>query len=119
MMILSIIKGTRFGTPFVNILGVDVFIWSLDRFVLNESFSHIGPATWKYNLRKGWQWDDDRFGVNFVAHPYSGSLYFNAARSQGYNYVQSLPYTAAGSLMWEYFGENTRPSYNDIIKYYG
>jgi len=101
--------------PFVNILGVDVFIWSLDRFVLNESFSHIGPATWKYNLRKGWQWDDDRFGVNFVAHPYSGSLYFNAARSQGYNYVQSLPYTAAGSLMWEYFGENTRPSYNDII----
>ncbi len=101
--------------PFIEVLGVDVFTWTMDRFLLNESFSHIGPTTWKYNLRKGWEWDDDRFGVNFVAHPYTGSMYFNAARSQGYNYLQSVPYAAAGSLMWEYFGENTRPSYNDII----
>jgi hypothetical protein len=87
----------------------------MDRFIFNESFSHIGPTTWKNNLRQGWEWDDDRFGVNFIAHPYTGSMYFNQARSQGYSYVQSVPYAAAGSLMWEYFGENTRPSYNDII----
>src|SRR6185437_13850615 len=29
--------------------------------------------------------------------------------------VQSIPFAATGSLMGEYFGENTRPSYNDII----
>ena len=108
-------KRYPFWKPEVEVIGVNVFTWTMDRFLLNESFSHIGPATWKYNLEKGWEWDDDRFGVNFIAHPYTGSMYFNAARSQGYNYLQSVPYAAAGSLMWEYFGENTRPSYNDII----
>ena len=101
--------------PAVEVVGINVFVWSLDRFALNESYSHISPTTWKYNIQKGWEWDDDRFGINFVGHPYTGSLYFNAARSQGYNYLQSFPYAVAGSLMWEYFGENTRPSYNDII----
>jgi len=101
--------------PLVEVMGVNVFTWTMDRYILNESFSHIGPASWKYNLRKGWQWDDDRFGVNFIAHPYTGSMYFNAARSQGYGYFASMPFAASGSLMWEYFGEETRPSYNDII----
>ena len=101
--------------PTVEVVGTNVFIWSMDRFLLNEPYSHIGSSTWKYNIQKGWEWDDDRFGINFVGHPYTGSLYFNAARSQGYNYWQSFPYAVAGSLMWEYFGENTRPSYNDII----
>jgi hypothetical protein len=108
-------KRYPFWKPEVEVIGVNVFTWTMDRFLLNESFSHIGPATWSYNLRKGWEWDDDRFGVNFIAHPYTGSMYFNAARSQGYNYLESAPYAAAGSLMWEYFGENTRPSYNDLI----
>jgi hypothetical protein len=101
--------------PAVEVLGINAFTWSLDRFILNADFSHIGPSTWKYNIQKGWEWDDDRFGINFVGHPYSGSMTFNAARSQGYNYWQSIPFAIGGSLMWEYFGENTRPSYNDVI----
>ncbi|HEY9000935.1 MAG TPA: DUF3943 domain-containing protein [Mucilaginibacter sp.] len=101
--------------PAVEVAGINAFIWSMDRFPLNEPYSRISLSTWKYNIQKGWEWDDDRFGINFVGHPYSGSLYFNAARSQGYNYLQSFPYAVAGSLMWEYFGENTRPSYNDVI----
>ncbi|MDB4926237.1 DUF3943 domain-containing protein [Mucilaginibacter sp.] len=101
--------------PLVQVVGINVFTWSLDRLVLNEDFSHIGPTTWKYNIQKGWEWDADRFGINFIGHPYTGSMYFNAARSQGYNYIQSIPFAVAGSLMWEYFGENSRPSYNDII----
>jgi len=101
--------------PALEVLGINVFTWSLDRFLLNQDFSHIGPSTWKYNIQQGWEWDADRFGVNFIGHPYSGSMYFNAARSQGYTYAQSIPFAVAGSLMWEYFGENTRPSYNDII----
>ncbi len=101
--------------PAVEVFGINTFVWTLDRFVLKADFSHIGPSTWKYNLQKGWEWDDDRFGINFIGHPYTGSLYFNAARSQGYNYIESVPYAIGGSLMWEYFGENTRPSYNDVI----
>ncbi|MGZ3751622.1 MAG: DUF3943 domain-containing protein, partial [Mucilaginibacter sp.] len=101
--------------PVVQVFGINTFIWTMDRFVLNEPFSRIGPSTWNYNINKGWEWDDDRFGINFIGHPYSGSLYFNAARSQGYNYWQSIPFAIGGSVMWEYFGENTRPSYNDVI----
>ncbi|MFI5162630.1 MAG: DUF3943 domain-containing protein [Sphingobacteriales bacterium] len=101
--------------PAVEVFGINGFVWTMDRFVFKEPFSHIGPSTWNYNINKGWEWDDDRFGINFIGHPYTGSLYFNAARSQGYNYLQSAPYAIMGSVMWEYFGENTRPSYNDVI----
>ena len=55
--------------PAVEVVGTNVFVWSLDRFVLNESYSHISATTWKYNIQNGWEWDDDRFGVNFVGHP--------------------------------------------------
>ncbi|MDB5114534.1 MAG: hypothetical protein JWQ79_26 [Mucilaginibacter sp.] len=101
--------------PAVQVVGINAFTWTLDRVVLKQDFSHIGPSTWKYNIQKGWEWDSDRFGINFIGHPYTGSMYFNAARSQGYSYVQSIPFAIGGSLMWEYFGENTRPSYNDVI----
>jgi hypothetical protein len=53
--------------------------------------------------------------MNFIVHPYSGSTFFNAARSSGYNYWESAPFAALGSLEWEYFGENTLPAYNDVI----
>ncbi|MDP9047301.1 MAG: DUF3943 domain-containing protein [Bacteroidota bacterium] len=95
--------------PALEVLGNNVFTWSIDRFLLNADFSHIGPSTWKYNIQKGWEWDADRFGVNFVAHPYSGSMYFNAARSQGYNYFQSVPFAVGGSLMWEYLAKIPGP----------
>jgi hypothetical protein len=55
------------------------------------------------------------FGANQVAHPYHGSLYFNAARSSGYDFWGSTPFVAAGSLGWELFTENVRPSLNDLI----
>ena len=101
--------------PAFGVLGNNVSAWLLDRFIYNYSYSRIGPKTWNSNIQKGWEWDDDPFGINFIGHPYSGSMYFNSARSRGYNFVQSVPFAVAGSLMWEYFGENTRPSYNDII----
>ena len=101
--------------PIVNVVGVNLFTTVLDRLILNASLSHTSLSSWKYKIQKGWEWDADRFGINFIGHPYTGSMYFNAARSQGYNYVQSIPFAIGGSLMWEYFGETTRPSYNDVI----
>jgi len=91
------------------------FTWLFDRFALNADYARIGIKTWKYNIKYGWEWDNDRFGINFVGHPYSGALSFNAARSNGYNYFESFGFAVTGSLLWEYFGENTRPSYNDLI----
>jgi hypothetical protein len=99
----------------LRVVSVNVFVWASDRYLFNYPFSHIGPDSWKDNLKKGWEWDADRLGMNFFAHPYSGAGYFNSARAGGYSYFGSMPFTFLGSLMWEYFGETTRPSYNDII----
>lgn len=101
--------------PAGRVLISDVTNWAMDRYLFNYDWSRIGPSTWKYNIQKGWEWDNDRFGINFIGHPYSGSYYFNIARSNGYNFWQSFPFAVEGSLLWEYFGENTRPSINDII----
>jgi hypothetical protein len=53
--------------------------------------------------------------MNYFFHPYSGGMYFNAARANGYSFFESVPFAFLGSLEWEYFGENTLPSYNDLI----
>ena len=101
--------------PATEVVGTLAFTWALDRYLLNVDYARIGFSTWKYNIQKGWEWDKDRFGINFIGHPYSGTLSYNAGRANGYNYYQSFSFALAGSLLWEYLGENTRPSYNDII----
>ena len=101
--------------PTVEVLGALTLTWALDRYALNAAYARIGFQTWKYNVDKGWEWDNDRFGVNFIGHPYSGTLSYNAGRANGYNFYQSFGFAVEGSLLWEYFGENTRPSFNDII----
>jgi hypothetical protein len=101
--------------PATEVLGVAGITWAFDRYALNAGYARIGPDTWKSNLREGWEWDTDRFGINFIGHPVSGALSYNAGRSHGYNYLSSFGFSVFGSLAWEYFGETTRPSYNDII----
>ncbi|MCX6554847.1 MAG: DUF3943 domain-containing protein [Candidatus Aminicenantes bacterium] len=99
----------------LKVISTDVFVWVVDRFVFNYPFSRIGPKTWGNNLKTGWEWDTDRLGMNFFFHPFAGGGYFNCARADGYTYFASVPFAFMGSLLWEYFGETTRPAYNDII----
>jgi len=94
---------------------MNVLTWAMDRFIFNYSWSHIGPESWKNNLKMGCEWDTDRLGMNFFFHPYTGGAYFNSARANGYSFIESVPFVLFGSLTWEYFGETTRPAYNDII----
>jgi hypothetical protein len=102
-------------TVALKVTGANVFTFLVDRYFFNYDFSRVGFNSWNHNIQTGWEWDQDRFGMNFIVHPYSGSAFFNAARSSGYNFWESAPFAALGSLEWEYFGENTLPSYNDII----
>ncbi len=98
-----------------RVVAANVLIWAVDRFVLNYDYSHIGPSTWKHNLQTGWEWDTDRLGMNFLFHPFTGGWYFNAARANGYSFLESVPFAFMGSFLWENFGETTLPSYNDLI----
>lgn len=69
-------------------------------------------------IKKGPEWDHDNPIFNYVLHPYAGAVYFMAARSNGYNFYQSLLYSAAVSTIgWEFGIEAfmERPSIQDIF----
>jgi len=99
-----------------EVFGVNLLVWSFNRFIreggTNPGF-RIGFNSWSENIHNGFEWDDNNFKTNQFAHPYHGSLYYNAGRSNGYNYWESIPFAFAGSFMWEYFGEIHHPSLND------
>jgi len=93
----------------------NVFGWAWSRYIMKEEWAEVSIKTWKNNFKYGWEWDNDDFGTNFIIHPRAGSDYFNVARSNGYSFWASYPFTLIGSAQWEWFGENTRPSRNDLI----
>ena len=96
-------------------LGINLGVFSFDRFVMNEDFAQVNIHTLKRNFQKGFVWDNDPFPTNLFAHPYHGSLYFNSARSSGLSFWQSAPYAFAGSLTWELFCESEPPAINDLM----
>ncbi|WP_289004401.1 DUF3943 domain-containing protein [uncultured Parabacteroides sp.] len=98
-----------------TVFGINMGVWIFDRYIQKGNFAYINGHTIKENFRHGFIWDNDRMGTNMFLHPYHGSLYYNAARSNGYNYWISGLYAFGGSFMWEMFMECEYPSTNDII----
>lgn len=101
--------------PATRVIATNILNWATARYIFKYDWPATSIGDWKRNLKEGWEWDADRFGTNFIGHPHSGNYYFNVARSNGYSFWGSLPFAIEGSVTWEYFGENTRPSINDII----
>ncbi len=83
--------------------------------VLRDSLFEVTPHSWRTNLQRGWEFDKDDFLVNMLGHPYNGSMYFAAARDNGLGFWAGAPLTFFHSVVWEYFGETTRPSVNDLV----
>lgn len=105
----------NYWLPAAEVLGVNLGVWSYNRYLTKEGWSDIGWNTVKQNFRTGFVWDYDGYLTNQFMHPYHGSLYFSAARTSGLGFWESAPYTFGGSLVWEYFMEDEPPSYNDIV----
>ncbi len=107
--------------PAVEVTSINFLLNLTDRFALNLNYSNTNFSTMKRNLKagwpwsNGWQWSQDPFHMNFFLHPYCGSMYFNAARSTGYNFYESFAFSLAGAWMWKMFGENGIPERNDLI----
>ena len=95
--------------------GFNIGLWAFDRYVQKGHYAYINWNTIKANFKHGFEWDNDHLNTNMFAHPYNGSLYFNAGRSNGYNFWQSELFAIGGSAMWEMFMECEYPSTNDII----
>ena len=96
-------------------VGFNIGLWAFDRYVQKGHYAYISWSTIKENFRHGFEWDNDHLSTNMFAHPYNGSLFFNAGRSNGFNFWQSELFAIGGSAMWEMFMEWECPSTNDII----
>ncbi|MGN0309984.1 MAG: DUF3943 domain-containing protein [Bacteroides sp.] len=69
-------------------------------------------------IKKGPEWDHDKFYFNYILHPYAGAAYFMSARSCGFNFWKSTLYSAIVSTVgWEFGIEAfmERPSIQDIF----
>ena len=73
---------------------------------------------YKHVIKKGPEWDHDKFYFNYLLHPYAGAVYYMGARSCGFNAWQSLLYCSCISTIgWEFGIEAfmERPSIQDIF----
>jgi hypothetical protein len=109
---------THFTRAALEVLGVNVAVWSYDRFIReggeNPEFRIGSNSIWE-NMKNRFEWDNNSFGTNNFSHPYHGSLYYTAARANGYSYWESIPFVFAGSYLWEFTGEANNPAYNDWL----
>ncbi len=80
-----------------------------------DNWAKVSTKTWWRNITYGWEYDGDAFLTNYFGHPYHGNLYYNIGRTNGYNFWESGLWALGGSALWEYFGENFRPSINDWV----
>src|SRR5690242_18603171 len=106
-------KRPLFG--FGELMIVQLIPSTVNNVLRGAEWADVSPTTWYNNLQNPWQWDDNKFLNNQFSHPYHGSLYFNSARANGYNFRASAPWAFGGSLMWELFGEVWAPSPNDFL----
>ena len=97
-----------------EVTGTNVFVWGRDYFS-NKPYAKINWKAIKDNFTRGIVWDNDGLATNHFGHAYHGGLYHNAARVNGLNFWQSLPYDLVGSAMWEFFAEIEPPAINDLL----
>lgn len=111
----AVLCGAYVSALFVlELLPEDATNWSRAKYK-----EHPFYERWYQNVFvKGPEWDGDKFIFNYVLHPYAGAAYFMSARSCGFNFGQSLLYSACISTFgWEYGIEACmeRPSIQDLF----
>ncbi len=98
-----------------EVLALQAIPWFFNRHVADDATAVISLESWGRNLREGFEWDNNDFKTNMFMHPFHGSVYFNAARSNGYDFWEATAFSWAGSFIWEMFGENNRGAINDWV----
>ena len=71
---------------------------------------------WKENVQNP-VWDEDKFWINYLAHPYFGATYYIRARERGFGEFGSFSYSFLLSACYEFGIEAffEPPSKNDLI----
>lgn len=94
---------------------LEVLPWSVNRYVAQSKFAYISVDTVRENLETGFTYDRDSFRTDQSSHPFHGSLFFNAARSNGYSFWESGLFSFFGSFLWETSMESEPPAINDLV----
>lgn len=102
------------GLLAANLGLLTVGVWAPSR-ILGTDWAYIGFNTVEENMKTGFVWDHDDWAMNQWAHPIHGGQFFNAARTNGYDFWGSIPFTMVGSMAWELFMEAEPPALNDLI----
>ncbi len=105
----------NWGLAIGEVIAINNVVWAFNEYLRGASFTQVNPRSWYNNIKNGFAWDDNQFTTNVFAHPYHGSMYYTAARSNGFNYWESAPFAVAGSFMWECCGETHPMAINDWI----
>jgi hypothetical protein len=100
--------------PYLESIGLNV-LYNMGNRLRGHETARIGPSSWYANMKHGFEWDNNPFGVNQFGHPYQGSNYFTAGRANGLSFWESTAVAAFGSAAWEFYFENNRASLNDLI----
>jgi len=71
---------------------------------------------WKDNVGDP-VWDEDKWWINYILHPYWGGAFYIRAQERGFDQVQSFLYSALLSTLYEFGAEAMfePPSYQDLI----
>lgn len=107
----GLIQGTQVvGMGILLLLPKSITKWE------DDMMSKIGSS-----MKRAWTkspvWDKDEWAINYIGHPVSGAMYYNALRSQGATPLSSFIFSTGQSLFWEYGPEAMfeRPSIQDIL----
>lgn len=109
------------GTKIWGGIGFAMFgtLMILPRSVTKWEENYIENATSNFNraFSEPPVWDEDHWEINYIGHPYAGSLYYNTIRSQGGTMLHSFIFSAFVSTGWEYLYEGMaeQPSIQDLI----
>jgi hypothetical protein len=91
-----------------NVLAAEYVVWQV-AWLRGDGWFYVTRGAFAEAFRNGWRWEYDGLTTATLAHPYGGGLYFECARAVGLTFWESIPYPAAASVLWEYFGERDGP----------
>lgn len=69
-----------------------------------EDKSNYSIDKWKYNTQNP-VWDEDKWYINYILHPYWGATYYTRARERGLDRTDSFLTSVLWSTLYEYGAE--------------
>lgn len=105
-----LVKETR--NFFFMAWGMMLAIYALPEDVSNWERSEMTPdklpGNWEENMQEAPVWDKDDWQLNYINHPYIGSMYYIVARNHGLTPFESFSYSFwMSALLWEFGIEQT------------